>query len=585
VKVTAAPPRIRSLLAAAVLAACTGGLMLDTGLLERLEDHTVDARFEVRGSDRPADLAVVAIDDVTFSDLRMRWPFPRSLYARALKRLRAAGAREVVIDIQFTEPSQPDQDMALYEGLGRTGGAVLATSESDDRGRTNVLGGDDNLARVKSRAAAANLPDERRGVIRRFTHSVGKLETIGVAVAERLGRPVSRSEFEQGGAWIDFRGPPGSIDTVSFSTLLRGGADPDLFRDRIVVIGASAPTVQDLHPTSTTGKELMSGPEIQANAVWTALQGNPLRSAPLWLDLLALLLMSLLPPLIARFRVLAAALAAPAIVFVFAAAGQGAFELGIVLTMMPALVAMAVATIGAIVASYLLETRERHRVAVLNEVLEERVRERTQEVLEREFEVIYRLSHAVESRDEETGDHIERMSSLCGRLALAAGMDSEEAEMVRRASAVHDVGKIGVPDAILRKPGALDDDEWEVMKAHTTRGAAMLSGSRSPLIRLAETIALTHHERWDGSGYPVGMAGEDIPLVGRICAICDTFDALISERPYKPPWPVTMALAEIRRQRGVQFDPRLVDLFLAMGPSLGADDGAERAAVAQSVPA
>jgi putative two-component system response regulator len=221
---------------------------------------------------------------------------------------------------------------------------------------------------------------------------------------------------------------------------------------------------------------------------------------------------------------------------------------------------------------------------VLNEVLEERVRERTQEVLEREFEVIYRLGHAVESRDGETGEHIERMSALCGRLALAAGMSNEEAEAIRRASAVHDVGKIGVPDSILRKPGALDDDEWEVMKAHTTVGAAMLAGSRSPLVRLAETIALTHHERWDGSGYPAGLAGEEIPLVGRICAVCDAFDALVSERPYKPAWPAAMALEELRAQRGRQFDPRLVDTFLRMDLSVFADEPAA-APASESVPA
>jgi CHASE2 domain-containing sensor protein len=571
---TAAPPRIRALLAAAVLAMCSGGIALDTGLFEALEDHTVDARFALRGESPPRELAVVAIDDVSFSDLRVRWPFPRSLYARALRRLRDAGAREVVIDIQFTEPSKPREDLALYDSLDRNGGAVLATSESDKNGRTNVLGGDENLAQVRSRAAAANLPDERRGVIRRFTHSVGRLETIAVAVSERVGEPVERGAFEPGGAWIDFRGPPGTVETVSFSKLLAGRADPELFRERIVVIGASAPTVQDVHPTSTTGRELMSGPEIQANAIWTALNDLPLRSAPGWLDLLAVLLLSVLPPLIARRRVLATAFAAPAIALGFGAAALWAFELGVVLTVVPALVALAVATIGAIVASYVLEAHERRRVAVLNEVLEERVRERTQEVLEREFEVIYRLGHAVESRDGETGEHIERMSTLCGRLALAAGLGAEEAEAIRRASAVHDVGKIGVPDAILRKPGALDDAEWEVMKAHTTVGADMLAGSRSPLVRLAETIALTHHERWDGTGYPAGLAGEEIPLVGRICAICDTFDALVSERPYKPAWPPAMARDEIRAQRGRQFDPRLVDLFLAMDLAALAGDGA-----------
>jgi CHASE2 domain-containing sensor protein len=571
---TAAPLRIRALLAAAVLAACSGWVALETGLLEPVEDHTVDARFAMRGESPAPELAVVAIDDVTFYDLRLRWPFPRSLYARALDRLHAAEAREVVIDIQFTEPSRPKEDLALYDSLGRNGGAVLATSESDESGRTNVLGGDENLARVDSRAAAANLPDERRGVVRRFTHSVGRVETLAVAVSERVGHRVERSAFVPGGAWIDFRGPPGTVQTVSFSELLEGKVDPGLLRDRIVVIGVSAPTVQDVHPTSTTGTELMSGPEIQANAIWTALNDLPLRSAPAWLDLLVVLLMSFIPPLIARVRVLAAAFAAPAIALAFAAAAQLAFELGVVLTVVPALVALAVATIGAIVASYVLEARERRRVAVLNEVLEERVRERTQEVLEREFEVIYRLGHAVESRDGETGEHIERMSTLCGRLALAAGLGEEEADGIRRASAVHDVGKIGVPDAILRKPGTLNDEEWQVMRAHTTVGAAMLAGSRSPLIRLAETIALTHHERWDGTGYPAGLVGEEIPLVGRICAICDTFDALVSERPYKPAWPHAMALDEIRAQRGRQFDPRLVDLFLAMDLTLPSAEAA-----------
>jgi HD-GYP domain-containing protein (c-di-GMP phosphodiesterase class II) len=530
----------------------------------------------LRGDSRPSDVAVVGIDDVTFSDLKRQWPFPRSLYARAIRRLRAAGAREVVIDIQFTEPTKPAEDLALFDELGRGGGAVLATSETDGRGGTNVLGGDENLAQVDSRAAAANFPDEERGVIRRFKYSVGGLETIAVAVAERLGRPVSPADFESEGNWIDYRGAPGAVDTVSFSDLLAGRVKPNTFRDRVVVIGASAPTVQDVHPTSTSGDELMSGPEIQANAIWTALHRFPLRSAPGWLDVLALLLMSVLPSLLAaRMRVLFAALAAPVLALGLAAAAQAAFaQGGLVLTVMPAFLSLGVATIAAIVASHLAESRERRRVALANEVLEERVRERTQEVLDREFEVIYRLGQAVESRDEETGGHIERMSELCGRLALAAGMDAEEADMVRRASAVHDVGKIGVPDSILRKPGALDDAEWEVMKAHTTMGAAMLSGSRSALIRLAETIALTHHERWDGSGYPAGLAGEEIPLVGRICAICDTFDALVSERPYKPAWPLVMALDEIRRQRGAQFDPHLVDRFLALDLTVPAGDGA-----------
>ena len=136
--------------------------------------------------------------------------------------------------------------------------------------------------------------------------------------------------------------------------------------------------------------------------------------------------------------------------------------------------------------------------------------------------------------------------------------------MLRWSAAVHDVGKIGVPDAILRKPGPLDPAEREIMKTHTTIGASILAGSRSPLVKLAETVALTHHERWDGGGYPAGLAGEAIPLVGRICAICDSFDALTSERPYKSAWPVEEALEEIARERGGQFDPDLAGQFITL---------------------
>jgi response regulator RpfG family c-di-GMP phosphodiesterase len=232
--------------------------------------------------------------------------------------------------------------------------------------------------------------------------------------------------------------------------------------------------------------------------------------------------------------------------------------------MVPAVVALVVSVTATIVASHLAESRERRRMTYLNEFLEDRVRERTREVLETEFEVIQRLSQAVESRDEETGEHIARMSSLCERLALLAGMKAGEAEMMRWSAAVHDVGKIGVPDAILRKPGPLDQTEWEIMKTHTTIGASILAGSRSPLVKMAETIARTHHERWDGSGYPAQLAGETIPLVGRICALCDSFDALTSQRPYKAAWPVALALEEISRERGGQFDPALTDHFITM---------------------
>jgi putative two-component system response regulator len=225
-------------------------------------------------------------------------------------------------------------------------------------------------------------------------------------------------------------------------------------------------------------------------------------------------------------------------------------------------------TAGALVTSHLIESQERRRITHDNELLEERVRERTEELRETQLEIVRRLGQAAESRDGETGLHIERMSRLCQRLARAVGMSVEEAELLRHASVMHDVGKIGIPDRVLLKEGSFTPEEWETMKSHTTIGAVILAGSRSPLVRMAETIALTHHERWDGSGYPAGLRGQEIPLVGRICAICDVFDALLSKRAYKEAWSLPAAVQEISRQRGHHFDPALVDAFLELVPEL-----------------
>jgi putative two-component system response regulator len=200
--------------------------------------------------------------------------------------------------------------------------------------------------------------------------------------------------------------------------------------------------------------------------------------------------------------------------------------------------------------SHLRESLERRRVA--------------RELRESQLEVIYRLSAAVETRDEETGLHTERISWFSRQLALAAGVGAAEADLIGRAAALHDVGKIAIPDHVLLKPGSLDPAEWEVMKTHTTAGAAVLAGSSSPFVQMAETIARTHHERWDGSGYPAGLVGEEIPLAGRICGLVDVFDALLSKRPYKEPWPIGDALTEIRRSSGSHFDPRLVEAFLGI---------------------
>ena len=213
-------------------------------------------------------------------------------------------------------------------------------------------------------------------------------------------------------------------------------------------------------------------------------------------------------------------------------------------------------------------TKAKEQVTLMNRFLADKVRERTEEVRQTQLEVIRRLGRAAEFRDDDTGEHIYRMSHYSNLLALASGFDEDEAEELLIAAPMHDVGKIGIPDSILLKPGKLDDAEWDVMRAHTLMGAQMLAGSRSPAIQLAKRIALEHHERWDGRGYPHGIRGEDISIQARICTIADVFDALTSTRPYKEAWTIDAALEEIEVSAGTMFDPELAARFVGLEPQL-----------------
>lgn len=203
-----------------------------------------------------------------------------------------------------------------------------------------------------------------------------------------------------------------------------------------------------------------------------------------------------------------------------------------------------------------------------NMVLDGMVKERTKELHATRLEVIRRLGRAAEYRDDMTGFHIIRMSRYSQQLALAAGMTEEQAEMVLNASPMHDIGKIGIPDNVLMKPGKLDPDEWEVMKTHVDIGVEILSGSDFELMNVASEIAQNHHEKWDGSGYPKGLSGEDIPLTGRVVALADVFDALTTERPYKKAWPIDKTTEFLKEQSGKHFDPNLVDIFLSILPEI-----------------
>jgi putative two-component system response regulator len=217
--------------------------------------------------------------------------------------------------------------------------------------------------------------------------------------------------------------------------------------------------------------------------------------------------------------------------------------------------------------------------------LEREVHERTEELVQSRRQVIFSLARAAEFRDNETGHHVIRVGKYAALIALELGFSSNQADAIELAAQLHDVGKIGIPDRILHKPGKLDHDEfdfmkkhcgfgrqiidcmpepeWNALKRHTELGSVMLDVRSSPIMRLASRIALTHHERWDGAGYPLGLAGEDIPIEGRITSVADVFDALSSKRSYKDPFPREKSYAILEEGRGVRFDPAVLDAFLA----------------------
>jgi two-component system, response regulator RpfG len=209
-----------------------------------------------------------------------------------------------------------------------------------------------------------------------------------------------------------------------------------------------------------------------------------------------------------------------------------------------------------------LEDRRRH--------LEDMVEDATREVRDREKETLLRLARAGEFRDEETGHHLIRMSRYSGLIAATIGLAQDEVETIELAAPLHDIGKIGIPDHILLKPGKLDAAEWEVMRRHPVIGHEILKGSASKYVRMGALIALGHHERYDGSGYPNGLVGDHIPLCARIVAVADVFDALTSVRPYKAQWDAETAFQHLQAQRGKHFDARLVDAFLGVKDEIGA---------------
>lgn len=211
----------------------------------------------------------------------------------------------------------------------------------------------------------------------------------------------------------------------------------------------------------------------------------------------------------------------------------------------------------------MLDTRRFYtRQVARGEVLEKEVKKRTAEIWNTQLEIVQRLGVAGEFRDDETGAHVIRMSHICSLLSAKYGLGEEFSELLLYASTMHDVGKIGIPDGILLKAGKLDPEEWQIMQQHPLIGAKIIGSFKSELMTLARETALYHHEKWDGTGYPHGIAGDEIPIASRIAAVSDVFDALTSARPYKAAWSVEKAADLIQKESGRHFDPRLVEVFM-----------------------
>ncbi len=355
----------------ALLAVGVGIAARQTGATRGPERRTINTRFQIRGRTAvPQRMAIVGIDGTTFSyftehKLPSQFPFPRRYYARVLDNLKRAGARVIAVDIQFTEPSDPTDDNALYNAVNRDRPVVLGTNEVSGNGQTAILGGNANLRAAGAIPGDTVFYPDSDGVIRQMRYSIQGLKTFGVAAAGAFSPPnLSASSFGAGSAPIDFAYPPGSIPYYSFSAVWSGKFSPAAFRGKLVFVGATTSSLQDVHATPTAAA--MPGPELQANVANTVLHGLPLREASSTLDIMLIVLLGVIQPLISlRLQRLWSVLLAIAIGAAYLVAVQLAFNGGTIVDVIPPLVALAVAMVGTLAVLYLVETVERERVRSL----------------------------------------------------------------------------------------------------------------------------------------------------------------------------------------------------------------------------
>jgi CHASE2 domain-containing sensor protein/predicted Ser/Thr protein kinase len=366
-------PRVLVLLAVALAVIAAGLVMADRHTLRRAEHLTVDARYALRGADRgrAPGLVVVAVDEATFGDLRdegkrASWPFPRRYHAQVIDALRRAGAKVIAFDVQFTEPTRPADDNALIEAIGRAGNVVLSTTTVGPGGTTNVLGGDKLLRELGARAGNASVVPDSDGTIRTTQYEIGGLETFGVVTAEvATGRPVRASRF--GGPRrrvpIDYAGPPGTIRTISYSRVLDGRFPRDAVAGNTVIVGATAPSLQDLHETPGSGGAPMAGPELLANTTATVLRDIPLKASPGWVTTVLVAAFALAIWVAGvRLGTLAVALTGLGLLAAWLVASQIAFGAGALVDVTDPAAALLLATGATVMVGWWTDARERKRL-------------------------------------------------------------------------------------------------------------------------------------------------------------------------------------------------------------------------------
>jgi adenylate cyclase len=357
--------RLTGLLLVALVSCALGLITYGTDMLRSLDLTTVDTRFSIRGEQqRPDEVVVVAIDGETFSQLALQWPFPRHVHARVIERLDAAGAAAIAYDVQFTEPTVPKEDAALIEAVDRANGVVLSTTEVNSRGESNVFGGERVVRQVGARAASTVVQADPGGVLRRFPLSFDGLVGLPVAAVEAAtGRPVDRGDAGSSEPWIDYRGGPGTIRSFPFYKVLRGQVPAAELRDKIVVVGATAPSLQDFYATPVGKEHEMPGVEVEANSIWTVEHGFPLKTAPGAVDVLLILLFGLAPPAAQlRLRSLLAFGGALSLGVLFAVGAQLAFDSGQIVSVVYPLGTLLVSAVGALVVTTLITAYERQWV-------------------------------------------------------------------------------------------------------------------------------------------------------------------------------------------------------------------------------